>query len=332
MLDVAAEADVSLKTVSRVVNGEQHVSTETSDRVTRAIDALGYQVDDRARRLRRRDATTGTIGFVLDDVANDFFAAILRGLEDVAGPNGCLVLAGSTDGDAYRERALIDAFVSRRVDGLVVVTSDVDSPVLRTEIERGTPVVVVDLEPPRLTVDVVRSDHHAGARLGMAHLVAQGHRDIAFLGDELGIFSADERLRGYTDAMRHAGLEVRDDRVVRQRTGAEGWTALAGTFLDRGDPPGAVFTAQNFVTIGLVRALHARGLQRDVAVVGHDDVTLAEVVEPGITVVPQRPRELGRRAATRLFERLAGDRSPPTRVLLEPRLVVRGSGELPART
>lgn len=329
MRDVAAAADVSLKTVSRVVNREAHVSSAVEARVTEAISALGYQVDDRARRLRRTETSTGTVGVVVVDVSNDFFAFLLRGVEEVARANDSLVLSASTDGDPDREDALVASLASRRVDGLLVVTSRAATGPLRAELDRGTPVVVVDLQPDVDDVDVVRSDHRAGGRLAGEHLLAHGHRRLGFLGDEPGVTSADERLAGFEDALRAAGVELPPGLVVRRRALAQEWHDLAAELLDAPSPPTAVFSAQNFATLGLVRVLHERGLQHDVAVVGYDDLALAALVSPGITVVPQEPFELGRRAATRLFDRIAGLDAPATHDLLAPRLVERGSGELP---
>lgn len=328
MHDVAAAAGVSLKTVSRAVNGEPNVAPATAERVARAVARLGYQVDDRARRLRRGAAATGVIGFVLVDVANDFFSAILRGLEDATRDQDLVVLSGSTEGDPDREEALIRAFVGRRVDGLVVVPSDGRDGSLRAEIDRGTPVVLVDLEPPGLPADVVRSDHRAGGALATQHLLDHGHADIAFLGDVAGIFSADERLAGFRTTMANAGLDVPAHRVVRARQPHRAWEHTGLALFNQEDLPDAVVTAQNLVTMGVVAALHRMGLHHRVALVGHDDVPMAAVVEPGITVVPQRPRELGRIAAHLLLARIEGDDAPTRRELLAPGLVARGSGEL----
>lgn len=329
--DVAERAGVSFKTVSRVVNGEPGVSEDVAARVAAAVQALGYRPDDRARRLRQ-GGSTRVIGFVLVDVANPFFSAILRGIEEVARHHGCLVLSGSTDGEPGRERQLVDAFLDRRVDGLVLVSSDPTSGQLAAEIDRGTPMVFLDLAPGSADVDLVRTDHTGGARAATEHLLAHGHRDIAFLGDDVSIFSARCRLDGYRAAVHEAGLPVRANRVVTAHHGAEQWTAEVVRVLSGRSRPTALFTAQNFVTIGAVRALHQLDLHHDVALVGFDDVELADLVEPGISVVPQVPSELGRRAAERLFERLQGGDAPPVHDILPTQVIARGSGEIPPPT
>lgn len=329
MRDVAREAEVSLKTVSRVVNGEGGVRPELTRRVEAAVVTLGYRPDDRARRLRSSATHTGTIGFVLIDVANPFFSSLLRGIEDVARTRDCLVISGSTDGLIDREEQLIDAFIQRRVDGLIVVPSAQTSEMLSREVERGTPLVLVDIElengPP---VDLVRSDHYGGARLATEHLIEHGHRSIAFMGDDQHIFSARERLRGFRDAMAAAELPVPEHHVSTGSHSTAEWRATGRELFSSDDPATAVFTAQNFITLGVVEALHDLGLHDRIAVIGFDDVDLAEVVEPAVTVVPQRPRELGRRAAELILARLDGLTADPVREIIPHRIIERGSGEI----
>lgn len=333
MRDVADHAGVSFKTVSRVINGEGRVSPELATRVSAAIAALGYRPDDRARRLRQGTTSTGAIGFILVDVANPFFSSILRGIEDVARERGYLVLAGSNDGLEERENQLVEAFIARRVDGLIVVPAGTGVGPLRTELERGTPIVFLDLEPDDADVDLVRSDHHGGAALATRHLLDHGHRDIAFFGDDPRVFSAGARLAGYVETMRAAGIDVPAHRIVTGTHPSETWRTVVADHLRQPHPPTAIFTAQNFITVGAVHALHDLGLHHRIAQVGFDDIELADLVEPGVTVVPQQPWELGRRAATRLFDLIGRDRTGDHLdhlhdVLASP-IIPRGSGEIP---
>jgi LacI family transcriptional regulator len=329
MRDVADHAGVSFKTVSRVVNDERGVSDALVARVELAIAALGYRPDDRARHLRQTASRTGAIGFILVDVANPFFSSILRGIEEAARKRDYLVLAGSTDGLRQREDQLVEAFVARRVDGLIVVPSGSGAGPLRAEIERGTPVVFLDLEPEGLTVDLVRSDHRGGALLATQHLHAHGHRDIAFFGDDSTIFSAGLRLQGYRDAMSQAGLEVDERRIVHGTHTSEVWRRIICDYLGEANPPTALFSAQNIITVGATHALHDLGLHDTIAHIGFDDIELADVVQPGISVVPQHPWDLGRRAAERLFARIDGLDEPPTQQVIAAEIIERGSGEIP---
>jgi LacI family transcriptional regulator len=326
--DVAAHAGVSFKTVSRVVNAEGGVSDELVSRVAQSVEALGYRPDDRARRLRRATTRSHAIGFILVDVANPFFSSILRGIEEVARTREYLVLAGSTDGLESRQDQLVEAFVARRVDGLIVVPSGTTLGRLRSEVERGTPLVFVDLEIPSVEVDLVRSDHQGGAVLATRHLLDHGHRDIAFVGDDPRIFSAGARLEGFLQAMSDEAIEVPAHRLITGRHTSETWRTVLADHMRQPHPPTALFTAQNFISIGAVHALRDLGLQHSVAQVGFDDVELASALEPGISVVPQQPWELGRRAAEQLFRRIEGDHGPALLDILPHVVIERGSGEI----
>ncbi len=329
MLDVAARAGVSFKTVSRVVNRERGVSDQLRARVETAIAELRYRPDHRARGLRRADAGAVAIGFVMVDVSNPFFSAVFRGIEEMAIDRDCLVLAGSTEHSEDRERQLIDAFLGRRVDGLIVVPSGANVASLAAEIERGTPVVFLDTEPDLRSFDLVRSDHQLGARTLTAHLLARGHTDIAYFGDNLNVFSARLRMDGFRRAMADAGLEVDAARVVTGAHSADEWRRIALDVFAEPSRPSAVVSAQNLVTLGVAGALHQLSLHETVAQVGFDDVDLGDVVQPGITVVSQRPRELGRQAAELLFARIDGDAGPARRRVIAGPLIERGSGEIP---
>ncbi|MDH3300454.1 MAG: LacI family transcriptional regulator [Acidimicrobiia bacterium] len=334
MRDVAAEAGVSFKTVSRVVNGEGGVSPKLVTKVEAAVAQLGYRPDQRARLLRRSISAPTTIGFVLVDVANIFFSNLLRGIEEVAMSRQCLVLAGSTEGVVERERQLVETFVERRVAGLIVVSWGAAADTLRSEVMRGTPVVFVDAEPeiPDLDIDVVRSDHRAGAIAATRHLLAHGHTDVAYFGDDPAIFSARLRLAGFRWAMADAGLSVGSEREVTGSHSHQEWTDIIDRYLASTLLPTAIFTAQNFVTLGAVRALHHRGLRDVIAHVGFDDIDLADAVTPGVSLVPQDPRDLGRRAALQLFRRLDGELGPAVRQIIASEVIARGSGEIRATT
>lgn len=327
MRDVAEAAGVSLKTVSRVVNQEHGVTAPLEERVRAAIDALGYQPDDRARFLRRSATSSRSLGFVQMDVANPFFSSIFRGLEDVARDNGFLVLSGSSDADPGREEALIRAFIARRVDGLVIASGRSSLEFLATEVAHGTPLVFLDIDPPIDAGDVIRTDHFQGAVTATQHLLQHGHTEVAFLGDDVGYFSARQRRDGFLDVMTKAGFF--SPIVLPDLTNPEQAEEAALLLLQSDRRPTALFTAQNFVTIGAIRALHRLGLQHEIALVGFDDLELAELVSPKITVVPQHPLLLGLLAGERLFARLSGDTKPPEHNIINPTLIERGSGEIP---
>ncbi|WP_328692929.1 LacI family transcriptional regulator [Streptomyces phaeochromogenes] len=328
MREVAALAGVAIKTVSRVVNEVPTVDPAIAARVRDAADKLGYRPNLTASSLRRGDGRTATIGMLVEDSANPFSAALTRTVENVARERGVLVLVGSLDEDPARERELARALIDRRVDGLVIVPAGRDHSYLISEQRSGTCMVFVDREPSLLDADTVVSDNRRGALTAVNHLLKAGHRRIAYLGDRATIPTAAQRFDGYRHALEVAHIEY-DDEIVRH-TGASEESAIAATerLLALPNPPTALFTSQNFVTIGAVRALRALGLQDTVAHLGFDDFPLADLLSPGISVIAQDVEQLGRTAAEMLFHRLDGDQSPTRTVTIATRLIERGSGEI----
>jgi DNA-binding LacI/PurR family transcriptional regulator len=331
MRDVARAAGVSPMTVSRVVNGEPAVLPETVARVERAIRRLGYQRNEAARRLRRKGGSTQTIGLLVDDLANPFFAALAAAVEDAARQHNYVVLIGSSNDSLRREREVVAAFCARQVDGLIVVPVEGNHRFLADHLARGTKVVCVDRPARRLPVDKVVVDNREGARKAVRHLLSQGHRRIGYLGDREDIWTIQERYAGFRDAFGDLGTEP-DPRLVRhgQRSREEA-ARHAAELLSLSDPPTALFTTTDLITMGAIDALHGRDGHDghpSVALVGFDEFALADKVSPPVTVVAQDPVALGATAAQLLFSRIRGDTSPPREVVLSTRLVVRGSGEI----
>jgi len=330
MKDVAALAKVSIKTVSRVVNGESGVTPRLARRVLAASERLDYRHNMPASSLRRADGRSATIGVVLEDIANPFSSALHRGIEDVALKRGVLVLAGSSDEDEVRERQLVSAFASRRVDGLIIQPASHDHSYLLTERKAGTAIVFVDRPPEFLDADTVLTDNAVGVRRGIRHLLSHGHRRIGYLGDLHTIDTAAERHRGYVEELTEQRVKV-DERLVRlDLRGIEKAEAAAVELLRAPNAPTALFTGQNLVTIGAFRALRHLNLHKKVALIGFDDILLADLLEPGITVIAQDPAAIGRTAAELMFRRVDGDRSATEHKVVTTHLIVRGSGEIRA--
>ncbi|MFE7174105.1 LacI family DNA-binding transcriptional regulator [Streptomyces sp. NPDC057616] len=325
MKDVAARAGVGLKTVSRVVNGEPGVTPETERRVQEAIDALGFRRNDSARVLRK--GRTASIGLVLEDLADPFYGPLSRAVEEVARAHGALLINGSSAEDPDREQELALALCARRVDGLVIIPAGGDHRYLEPEIRAGVATVFVDRPAGKIDADVVLSDNYGGARDGVAHLIAHGHRRIGFVGDMPRIHTAAERLRGYRAAMEDAGITVADSWMSLGVTDPQRVRRATEEMLAGPDPVTAIFAGNNRVTVTVVRVLAEQ--KRPVALVGFDDIELADLLQPGVTVVAQDAAALGRTAADRLFRQLDGSQLQPERIELPTRLITRGSGELP---
>ena len=290
---------------------------------------LNYRHNLTASNLRRGDGKSFMIGLMLEDVANPYSSSIYRAVENAARTRGVGVLAGSLDEDPERERDLAAALFARRVDGLIIVPAGRDHSYLRNDQQLGTALVFVDRPPALLPADSVMADNHEGAAAGVSHLIRRGHRRIGFLCDLISIGTAQDRYTGYRDALSRAGL-TEDPRIVRRdlHTAAAA-EAAAAELLTGPEPPSALFSGQNLVTMGAVRALRACGAQHRVALVGFDDFSLADLLEPAVTVVAQDVVAIGSLAAEILFRRIDGDTSEPQAHIVATRLVERGSGEIP---
>jgi LacI family transcriptional regulator len=326
MRDVAVVANVSFKTVARVVHGEHWVRPETALRVNDAIRQLGYRPNAVASSLKR-GVSRDTIGLVIADVANPYFSSIARAVEDVIRDRLLLTITASTDEDATRERTVIDSLVKQRVTGLLIVPAGRDHRYLSQERRMGMPMVFIDRPPGVIRADTVLVDNLGGARSAIDHLITHGHRRIAIIGDRLDVHTMRERYMGYREALAAAGLPI-DPSLVRfdchSSTDAE---VRVHELLALPMPPTAVFGTNNRMTVGTALALAGR--KWPVAFVGFDDFELATALTPPVSVVKVDTDDLGSTAARMLLRRLDGSSGPAERVMLSTRLVPRGSGEIP---
>jgi LacI family transcriptional regulator len=298
MRDVASRAGVSTKTVSRVVNNDRYVSADVKARVEQAIDELRYVPNMLAVTFRTgRDAA---IGVAVPGVADPFFAGIIGAVEREASRRGVAVIVTSVGWEPSHERQNIEALLHRRVAGMIICPVGPDMSFLRPWQARA-PLVFVDRIPGKLTADAVVQDDVGGGRIGAAHLIAHGHRRIAFLGDD--VVTGHLRLKGCREALGDNGIDHPDGLVHLGEIDTDTVTAALRRILADPDPPTAVFSSNARCTVSVVSALQV--LRRsDVAVVGFGDFPTAAALKPAITVVDQDGEEMGRFAAQRLFDRL----------------------------
>ncbi|HEV7941403.1 MAG TPA: LacI family DNA-binding transcriptional regulator [Solirubrobacteraceae bacterium] len=329
MRDVATLAGVSLKTVSRVVNGESRVAPATIAKVEDAVATLRFQRNDVARSLRPGHRTH-TLGLVIEDLNSPFYPALMRSVDQVAQAHGYMLISASTFADARRERELVTALLGRRIDGLLLVPFTSDQRYI-SQANGGIPTVLIDRPARNLKADVVLLDDVGGTEQAVAHLVKQGHRRIAFIGDDASVvYSARRRLASFRRTVASAGLL--DEELIVTASGliAEAEIAHAEAAvhsllaLPAGRRPTAIITNDSRVTVGVLRALRLR--PDTVALVGFDDLELGELL--GITVVRTNPAEVGRVAAERVLERIGGRADRPKRIVVPTELVPRGSGEI----
>ncbi|GAA2228536.1 LacI family DNA-binding transcriptional regulator [Promicromonospora sukumoe] len=325
---VAQAAGVSLKTASRVLNGEPNVATATRERVQDAAASLGFRRNAVAADLAR-GGLSRLVGFITGDLANEFYSALASGIERELREHGLQLLTASSDEDPEREASLTGELIERRVGALIVTPAGADHSALRGEIAAGLPVVVVDRPAAGMDADTVVIDNRGGTRAAVAHLLAHGHRRIAFVGDEPHLWTYQERSDEFLAALREAGVADAERWV---RSGAHDAAAARDLVLEllaAPEPPTAILAANNRATVGTLQALRDTPGGDQVAVVGFDDFELADLL--GITVVAYDAVEMGRRAAELAVARSADPDRTVEQVVLPTRVVPRGSGERPPR-
>ncbi|MEV6425810.1 substrate-binding domain-containing protein [Streptomyces sp. NPDC051662] len=329
--DVAAEAGVSVATVSRVLNDHPSVSPTSRARVLAAVTALGYRPNAVARSLRTD--RTRTLGLVISDVLNPYFTSLARAVEEEARTLGYSVIIGNADERPELQDHHVRTLLDRRIDGLLVSPTDRGSPLIRDAVRAATPLVFVDRWIPGVEVPVVRSDGRAAIRDLVAHLLRVGHRRLAIIAGPATTTTGSERVDAFRTALAGHGLALPDAYIGQGDFQAESGRRAAERFLDLPEPPDAVFAADNLMALGALDAIRARGLSvpDDIALAAFDDIPWFVHTDPPITAIAQPTDELGRAAVRALAERIAG-RVPPS-VTLPARLVVRrscGAGSPPA--
>ena len=322
LLDVAQAAGVSLRTASRVLNDDPRVAPVTRQRVREAMLDLRFEPDAMARSLRA--GTDTAVGFVVESIADPFFAEVIDAVELEMSRHGRSVLVTSTRRDPEWERDVIGRMTARRIAGLLLSPTCDDHSWLDP---RRLPLVLIDRPAPGLSADLVEIDDHGAAFDAAAHLVAHGHRRIAYVGDTPAIPTSAARLRGYRDALAHHGVEV-DEQLVNcecatSQAAAEAVPALIGG----SSPATAILSATTRASLGVVPALHSAG-RTDIALVSFGDFPMADALRPAVTVVDHPGREVGRAAAARLLARLNQPGLPVQRIQVPAGIIERGSGEL----
>lgn len=329
--EVAKKAGVGTTTVSRVINGVEHVEPKTLARVEQAIKALGYMPNQAARVLKGH--RTRTIGFVIPSIADSFFSNCAEVLQAIARSHNFLVIVLTTQNDANIERDAVNILMQHRVDGFVIAPADSESVNLRSLLQRiSVPIVALDRPVAGSLVPSVVANNFEGAQHATRHLIEHGYKRIACLTGETNLYTIGERVRGYLDAMKSAGLEIMLETSIHDYESAE---RVTKRMFGGMNPPEAIFTLKNSTTIDTFEVMQRLGISipGDVALVGYDDFQLAGTVRPAITVVQQPIYELGHAAAELLFERMLtsssasadSDSASPQQVLLKTRLIRRSS-------
>lgn len=326
--DVAQRAGVSVGTVSNVLNRPDEVSADSVERVSRAIDELGYVRNDAARKLRAGVSTT--VGFIVLDGQNPFYNELVRGAEDEASSHGIAILYGNTDEDPRREKMYLDLFHEQQVRGLLVIPyGDVISQLRRLKIS-GIPAVLVDRFSADSGFSSVSVDSVAGGRLAVEHLIEIGRRRIAFVGGPFDIRLISDRLAGARSAAENAAVPVDLEVVATSALSVEEGAAAGTRILSRPrrEWPDAIFAANDMLALGLLQSLSAEGrmlVPDDIALIGFDDIPFAAAAVVPLSSIRQPARMIGRTALKLVLEEAADPESIPRQTVFPPELVIRRS-------
>lgn len=322
--DVARAAGVSVATVSHVINGTRKVAPDTAARVRRAIEELGYQPNAIAQSLRKR--VTYAIGVLVSDITNPFFAHLVRGVEDAAHAAGYSVIVCNSDEDPKKEDFYIRSLWRRRIDGMLIApTGNGASPVFHELVRKGIAFVFVDRKAKGIEAPAVLSDNFSGAYIATKYLIERGHKRIGIILGIPGATTTEERFAGYRQALEEAKISFSEELVTWGGYRANGGQKATEKLLSLRDPPTAIFSTNNLMTIGALQELHRRhiSIPEEVAIIGFDDFEWAECVHPPLTVIAQNPYRLGQCSFELLHAWLNGqqkERNKEVRIPVEIRL------------
>jgi DNA-binding LacI/PurR family transcriptional regulator len=328
--DIARIAQVSHPTVSRALQNSPLVNAQTAARIRKIADEAGYRASAVARGLVTR--RTRTIGLVVTTVADPFASEVVCGIEQTANDFGYSVILADSNADPERERKVVQSLAERRVDGIIVTSSRVGALYVPLLSQMMVPIVLVNDQYPGEFVHSVMIRNRDGMRAVAEHMIALGHRRIAYIGDRFGYQSDSERLAGYRAALGAAGLPAPDELVAQGDGGAEGAMRAMEQLLAIAKAPTAVCCYNDMTALGAMRCLRNRGLRvpDDISIAGFDDLFFAAYTEPPLTTIRQPMRRMGQMAMESLLKLMEGKESV-TQVQIEPELVVRHSTAPPGK-
>ena len=330
IVEVAKRAHVSTATVSNVIRGTRRVSDKLTLRVQAAIKEMNYTPNEIARSLKVKQ--TRMLAMVLPDITNTFFPEIVRGAEDAAFARGYLLLSANTNEQSDRERRIIAALRSYRVDGVLLATAqssfDHDSSHIASMIQAGCAVVCLDRALPEVSTDAVLLDNVGGARACVRHLIERGHRHIAIITGALHLQTGYERLEGYKQALAEAGIALNKKYVLEGDFRVESGRRLCQYLLAQCPQATAIFACNGMMTIGVLQVLQEQGFQvpSDYALATFDEISTDHSYPTPLTTVIQPSYEMGLRAASMLMDRIEGRlaRSPSV-IRIPPKIEFRAS-------
>ena len=320
--DVAALAGVSIKTASRALAGEPGVNVQTLATIKSAAKKLDYRPNRLAQQLRGGQ-TTHAMALLIGELHNPFYSEVAAGVESVLRPHGFDIFIASTNEDVDTEKHLIENFIERSVEGILILPASQDHFYLENERRRGTPIIFLDRPPVNVLADSVTLDNRKATQDAIEYLFDEGHKNIAVLADAENVWTARERVVGVRDAYNSKKIQIDESLIINGVTALdailETLTRLLALPKDRA--PTAILALNNQITIGVISALQK--LKQPLGLVGFDDFDLAEVLST--TVVRHSPFELGRQGALLALDRLENPNRKPSHIVMQAELVDRGS-------
>ncbi|UJF18595.1 substrate-binding domain-containing protein [Vibrio sp. SS-MA-C1-2] len=324
--DVAKMANVSTTTVSHVINKTRFVAEETQKRVLKAVDELNYAPSAVARSLKCN--TTRTIGMLVTESTNSFFAEVIAGVERYCYKNGYTLILCNTENSIEKQRDYLRMLTEKRVDGLIVMCSELDSHLL-TMLDRHEhlPMVVMDWGPESPHTDKIIDNTEHGSYLAIQHLIDMGHQKIGCITGQMDKLTCKERMNGFYKAMSEADITINDSWLIEADFLCDAASQAVDKLLEQTERPTAIFAFNDVMALAIISRLNQKGISvpEDISIIGYDNIDLSAYFSPPLTTVHQPKRRLGKTAVELLFQRMK-DKDHESRVFtMEPELVARQS-------
>lgn len=330
MKQVAEKARVSTTTVSHVINNTRVVSEDARERVLAVINELRYIPSAVARSLK--NDKTHTLGMMIPNNSNPYFAEIIQGIEDESFKLGYNIILCNSYDDPKKQAAYTRVLMEKRIDGLILVSSGSDEELNQLLNDEGIPKVLVDREVPGLIADFIEADHEQGGYLATKYLIDLGHRNIACVAGPQNLLLSSDRVHGYRRALQEAGIPLRDDFLTYSDFTSEGGFNAMQQLLALPQRPSAIFLSNDLMAIGGLCAAQQAGVRipEQLSIMGYDDIALASFSTPRLTTIAQPKYEIGVLTAQVMVARIRNAELPWRREMLQTKLVIRQSTAPPA--
>ncbi|GGG96786.1 LacI family DNA-binding transcriptional regulator [Silvibacterium dinghuense] len=323
--EVARLAKVSTATVSRTINGSDKVTAETAERVRKAIEELKFYPNTNARALG--SGRSSLYGLIISDITNPFFPELVKSFEDVAVEFGQEVLVANTDYNAHRMEVCVSRMLQRKVDGVAIMTSEMDEHLVDELNSRRIPLVFLDTGKPQPGISNIAIDYAAGIDAAVEHLIALGHISIGFIAGPMNLTSARVRKAAFIDSLKRKGLQLDEDLIENGNHRMDGGHDAMLRLLGKQHKPTAVLTSNDMTAIGAIGALSEHGLKvpRDISIIGFDDIALSAFTQPALTTVRLSRQEIAKVAFRALYHNRDDAAAEGAEYMIQPLLIERKS-------